>query len=151
MGVKHRVDDLAAMRQGRPTPKQAKIAELGEACDAAIYAGVTVETKKGAEHFSLTLKDQKNLDKSARMAEMGANVLYHADGQLCRHFTPEEMLAIAAAAIGHITYHTTLCNHYNMWVRRTEDDAELDAIHYGAKLPDDLAARMAALLGGDSV
>jgi hypothetical protein len=136
------------MRQDRPTALEAKIAELGAACEAAIFAGVDVETTQGVEHFALTLNDQTNLGNLALQAQAGATVLYHADGQLCRGFAPEELLAVVAAAIAHKTYHTTLCNHLNVWARRTEDEAELAAIRYDSPLPDDLAASMTALLGG---
>ena len=68
--------------------KLAKLEELGEACTAAISAGVTIATSRGYEHFSLTLNDQANLSNLALQAQMGASVLYHADGELCRLFTP---------------------------------------------------------------
>ncbi|MDR3091447.1 MAG: hypothetical protein LBU36_04510 [Clostridiales bacterium] len=148
MAIKHKVDSLAEMRADRPTPKQAKLAEIAAACEAAIYAGVDVETSAGLEHFSLTINDQTNIGNLALQAQAGADVLYHADGELCRIFAPGEILAVAQAAIAHKTYHTTLCNHINVWARRTEDEEELAAIHYDSPLPKDLAASMAALLEG---
>lgn len=146
MSVMHKPTSL--VRADRLTPREAKLAELGAACEAAIFAGVDVETTQGTEHFSLTLNDQTNIGNLALQAQAGAPVLYHADGELCRLFAPEEILTVAAEAIKHKTIQTTLCNHCNVWVRRTEDDAELAAITYGCPLPDDLAANMVALLGG---
>lgn len=146
--IKHREDSLAALRQDRPTPKEAKLAEIAAACEAAIYAGVGVQTTEGVEHFSLTLNDQTNISNLALQSAQGLPVLYHADGKLCRAFSPEEMGAVATAAVMHKTYHTTLCNHLNVWIRRTEDDEELAAITYDSVLPADLAANMNALLGG---
>ena len=148
MSIQHREDSLTALRQGRPTKKQIKIAELGAACEAAIFEGITVETTQGPEHFAMTLNDQTNLGNLMLQAQAGASVLYHADGQLCRIFSPEEIMAVGAAAIQHKTFHTTKCNHLNTWVRRTEDDGELEAITYDGPMPDDLAASLAALLGG---
>ena len=104
MSVQHKEDSIAAMRVGRLAPKDAKIAELAEACTAAIYSGVDVETTQGTEHFSLTLNDQTNIGNLALQAQAGAAVLYHADGQLCRMFTPAEMLAVMTAAARHKTY-----------------------------------------------
>jgi hypothetical protein len=148
MAIRHKEDSLSAMRQGRPTALEAKLAELGAACEAAIFAGVDVETAAGSEHFSLTLNDQTNLGNLALQAQAGAAVLYHADGELCRTFAPDEILAVVAASTRHKTYHTTLCNHLNVWARRTEDEAELAAITYESPLPPDLAANMAALFAG---
>jgi hypothetical protein len=148
MAIKHTVTSLAEMRADRPTPTEAKLAELGAAAQAAIYAGVDVETSAGLEHFALTINDQTNIGNLALQAQAGADVLYHADGELCRIFTPEEMLAVAQAAIAHKTYHTTLCNHLNVWTRRENDEAKLAAIKYDSTLPKDLEKSMAALLGG---
>ena len=131
-------------------PKSAKLREIGDACTSAIYAGVEIETTQGLERFSLTNEDQINIGNLALQAQEGLPVLYHADGELCRLFAPEEMLALAAAAVMHKTYHTTLCNHLNVWIRRSETPEELDAIHYGADLPNDLAASFALLMGGMS-
>ena len=52
----------------------------------------------------------------------------------------------------HDFYHRTYCNHLNAWIKRAGLD-EIPAIVYGADLPADLAASMAALIekaGGDA-
>ena len=123
-----------------------RLAEVGSACEAAIYEGVDVTTSKGTEHFSLTINDQTNITNLAVTAQSGATVLYHADGELCRAFSPEEMLTVADAAVKYKTYQTTLCNHINAWIRRAETLGELSKIHYGTPLPADLAESMTALL-----
>jgi len=143
MSVKHTETSLAELRQGRPTAKDAKLAEIGAACEAAIFAGVDV----GGKHYALALNDQTNIGNLALQAQAGASVLYHADGELCRVYEPQEILAVVGAAIAHKTYHTTRCNHVNVWVRRTEDGAELAKIHYDSDLPKDLADSMTTLLG----
>ena len=62
-------------------------------------------------------------------------------------FTADEIRAIAQAAISHVTYQTTLCNHLLTWARRAETQEELEGITYTAEgLPDDLAANMAQVL-----
>ena len=62
-------------------------------------------------------------------------------------FTADEIRAIAQAAISHVTYQTTLCNHLLTWARRAETQEELAGISYTAeKLPDDLAANMTQVL-----
>ena len=126
--------------------RAAKHAEISAASEAAIYAGMDVETTQGTEHFSLTEKDQINLTTAKNEIDKGAPIyLYHTDDTLCRIFTAEEIKAIAQASVAHIIYHTTYCNHLFEWIRRA-DAAELAGITYGAELPEDLAAHMQEIL-----
>lgn len=145
-------EELAAWEAEHPDPvpledkRVAKHAEISAASEAAIYAGMDVETTQGTEHFSLTEKDQINLTTAKNEIDKGASVyLYHTDDTLCRIFTAEEINAIAQAGIAHKIYHTTYCNHLFEWIRRA-DAAELAGITYGAELPDDLAAHMQEIL-----
>ena len=129
-----------------PSLRAAKHAEISAASEAAIYAGMDVETTQGTEHFSLTEKDQINLTTAKNAVDKGAAAYpYHADDARCRIFTAEEINAIAQASVAHIIYHTTYCNHLFEWIRRA-DAAELAGITYGAELPDDLAAHMQEIL-----
>ena len=129
-----------------PRLRAAKHAEISAASEAAIYAGMDVETTQGTEHFSLTEKDQINLTTAKNAVDKGAAAYpYHADDARCRIFTAEEINAISQASIAHIIYHTTYCNHLFEWIRRA-DAAELAGITYGAQLPDDLAAHMQEIL-----
>ena len=125
-----------------------KLAELSSYCNAAITAGMDVETTQGTEHFSLQETDQINLTTALSAVQSGAaGYPYHADGQLCRLFTAAEIQAIAAASVRHKLYHTTLCNHLLTWARRAETAEELSGITYAADgMPEDLAANMAAVL-----
>ena len=138
----------AAYRKQHPSEKELKIAEMSTACNAAIVAGMDVETTQGTEHFSLEETDQINLTTAYNAVLSGAPAYpYHADHGLCRLFTADEIKAISAASIQHKLYHTTLCNHLLTWARRAETEEELDGITYTAdNLPEDLAANMAAIL-----
>ena len=125
-----------------------KLAELSASCNAAITAGMDVETTQGTEHFSLQETDQINLTTALSAVQSGAaGYPYHADGQLCRLFTAAEIQAIAAASVKHKLYHTTLCNHLLTWARRAATKEALSGITYSADgLPEDLATNMAAVL-----
>ena len=125
-----------------------KLAELSASCNAAITAGMDVETTQGTEHFSLQETDQINLTTALSAVQSGASGYpYHSDGQLCRLFTAAEIQAIAAASVKHKLYHTTLCNHLLTWARRAKTKEELSGITYSADgLPEDLASNMAAVL-----
>ena len=116
-----------------------KLAELSSSCNAAITAGMDVETTQGTEHFSLQETDQINLTTALSAVQSGAaGYPYHADGQLCRLFTAAEIQAIAAASVKHKLYHTTLCNHLLTWARRAETREELSRIPYAVDaLPED--------------
>nr|WP_297282963.1 hypothetical protein [uncultured Agathobaculum sp.] len=145
-------EELAVWEAEHPDPvsledkRAAKHAEISAASEAAIYAGMDVETTQGTEHFSLTEKDQINLTTAKNEIDKGAAFYpYHTDDTLCRIFTEEEINAIAQASIAHKIYHTTYCNHLFEWIRRA-DAAELAGITYGAELPDDLAAHMQEIL-----
>ena len=149
-------EEIAAWETEHPDPNAKtleelrvdKEAEISDACNAAIVAGMDVETAQGTEHFSLQETDQINLTPAYNAIISGAaNYPYHADGQLCRMFTAEEITAISTASISHKLYHTTLCNHLLTWVRRAETTEELGSITYSAdNLPEDLAANMAQVL-----
>ena len=129
--------------------REAKRQEVGLACSAAIYAGIDV----GGSHYSLTEHDQTEImAQYAVVKEGAAAVPYHADGELCRMYPAAEFAALAQAATGHVFYHRTYCNHLNAWIKRAELE-ELSGITYGAALPEDLAASMAAIIsaaGGGS-
>lgn len=126
--------------------RAAKHAEISAASEAAIKAGMDVETTQGTEHFSLQETDQINLKTATDDVKAGAAFYpYHADGELCRIFTAAEINAIGEVSKAHKLYHTTYCNHLFDWIRRA-DAAELAGITYGAELPEDLAVHMQGIL-----
>ena len=142
------IDELFLNNRPLDVIRADKLAELSSSCNAAITAGMDVETSQGMEHFSLQETDQINLTTALSAVQSGAaGYPYHADGQLCRMFTASEIQAIAAASVKHKLYHTTLCNHLLTWARRAETKEELSGITYSAiGLPEDLAANMASVL-----
>ena len=142
------IDELFLNNRPLDEIRTDKLAELSSSCNAAITAGMGVETTQGTEHFSLQETDQINLTTALSAVQSGAaGYPYHADGQLCRLFTAAEIQAIAAASVKHKLYHTTLCNHLLTWARRAETKEELSGITYAADgMPEDLAANMAAVL-----
>ena len=130
------------------TLRAAKEDELSDACHDAITAGTDVQTNQGMEHFDLTETDQINLTTALGSVDAGATEYpYHSKRCLCRMFSADEIRAVSQAAVAHVLYHRTLCNHLLTWVRRTETAEELERITYTADgMPEDLAANMTQIL-----
>lgn len=119
--------------------KAAKKQEIGQACDKIIYDGMDVTLTDGStEHFSLTDHDQLNLfGKKVQLAAGAEQLEYHSDGQPCRYYSAADMQTIIAAAMQHVSYHTTYCNAVNMWIAGCESTEEVQAIYYGADVPEE--------------
>ncbi|PWM32906.1 MAG: acyl carrier protein [Clostridiales bacterium] len=117
----------------------AKRQEVSSACERIIYNGVSVTLADGAtEHFALTEHDQINLfGKQAQLVAGVEQLEYHADGQPCRYYSAADMQAIIAAALWHVSYHTTYCNALNMWIAACETAEDVQAIYYGADVPEE--------------
>jgi hypothetical protein len=159
MAIKHRPDSLrniALAKRGIDPPddwtdlsqvRAAKKAEIGQACSAAIFAGVTV----GGKNYSLADRDQQNINFLFTQALQDTAVSYHADGELCRTYPPDEFALIGAAAASHVTFHTTLINHYNRWLDGMDDIDAIAAVTYspernGADLPQELFENFAHVI-----
>lgn len=147
--------EIAAWEKAHPGPVLTleqvvtdKLAEINAGCDAAIAAGCSVTLSDGtAGHLALTLPDQINLSTAqAAILAGGSGYAYHLDGALCEIYPAADIAIMAKAATAHILYHQTYCNHIRAWCKRCETTAEVQAITYGAELPEDLAAHMAAVL-----
>lgn len=116
----------------------AKKQEISQACEQAIYSGVSVTLANGSsERFALTEHDQLNLfGKQVQLAAGAEQLEYHSDGQPCRYYGAADMQAIITTAMWHVSYHTTYCNALNMWVAGTETADDLQQIFYGADVPE---------------
>lgn len=134
------------------TVRTAKLAELDEAAQRAITGGCDVTLTDGITgHISLTAEDQINLSTAQAAVQGGATGYpYHLDGELCKFYPAADILAMGKAAVAHILYHTTLCNHLLTWARRAATVDEFAGITYGATLPDDLKANMEAIISAAS-
>lgn len=140
--VEIRLDEVAPVGRDPETIgewKSEKKREISESCEKTIYGGINVTlTDSSMEHFSLTEHDQMNLfGKQAQLAAGADQLEYHADGQPCRYYSAADMQAIIQAAMFHVSYHTTYCNALNMWIADCQTAEEVQAIFYGADVPDE--------------
>ena len=138
----------AAQAAQLPALIEAAVQQANATCDSLIYAGVDVKLADGStEHFALTLKDQTNIDSMFDAVRWGATQYpYHADSGYCMVYQAADIQAIYVACKSFVTYQTSYCNYFKHWLRRATSAAELEAIHYGDPLPEDLAARMQEVL-----
>lgn len=118
--------------------QSSKKQEISQACEQAIYSGVSVTLADGStEHFALTEHDQLNLfGKQAQLAAGIEQLEYHSDGQPCRYYSAADMKNIVEKAMWHVSYHTTYCNALNMWIVGCESAEEVQQIFYGADVPE---------------
>ena len=116
----------------------AKKQEISQACEQAIYSGVSVTLTDGStEHFALTEHDQLNL--FGKQIELSAGVTrlkYHTDGQPCRYYDAADMQLIVTAAMDYVSYHTTYCNSLYSWISGAQTAEEIQQIYYGAEIPE---------------
>ena len=138
----------------------AKKQEISQACEQAIYSGVSVTLANGSsERFALTEHDQLNLfGKQVQLAAGAEQLEYHSDGQPCRYYSATDMQTIITKAMWHVSYHTTYCNALNMWVAGAETADDLQQIFYGADVPEQYQSevlkayllQIAAMAGDDA-
>lgn len=119
--------------------KSAKIKELSQICNQTIESGVDVGMLDGqTHHFSLTTQDQLNLISLQAMIDQGMEQIpYHADGELCKFYTPVEIKMIISEATKWKTYHTTYYNALKNYVNSLDDPYVIANITYGIELPEE--------------
>lgn len=116
-----------------------KISELSDCCNKAITSGFDVELSDGKiSHFSLSTQDQLNLITLSTLVASGENAIpYHADGELCKFYTPEDVMKILNAATAHKTFHVSYYNSLKTYVSSLDDINIISAIQYGVDIPED--------------
>lgn len=119
--------------------KTAKIAEMNSACKKAIENGVDVLLCDGnVYHFSLTTQDQLNLITLQTMVASGETMIpYHADGELCRYYSVDDISRIMGAATSHKTFHVTYFNSLKAYVASLTEMKEISCVEYGIEIPEE--------------
>lgn len=123
--------------------RNTKIILISSACKQVIEAGIDFN----GEHYSLTSEDQMNLTNLSMMAQTLPMVPYHADGQLCRMYSAEEITSLATNAIRWVTFHTTYHNFLKSYIKSITDLQTLISTHYGSMLPDSYTEQLTQILG----
>ncbi|MBO4735161.1 MAG: hypothetical protein J5614_02080 [Paludibacteraceae bacterium] len=124
--------------------KKHKIQFLNDTCASLIEGGIQI----GDDHYSLSYADQINLSKLVSQVTMYPEipVFYHADGQLCRQYTPEEITSIGQVAEAWVIYHTTYCNYAKGYINSLHDFNAVRNLKYGDRLSDEFQIPLDAIL-----
>lgn len=62
---------------------------------------------------------------------------YHADGQLCKYFSADDVESVIEAATNHIEKYTTYYNALHYWILSLNDIEEINNIYFGIEIPDE--------------
>ena len=116
--------------------KQAKVNEFSSICSNAITGGVDVTfADDNVEHFSYTEEDQVNLKEIFDLAvQTNVPMYYHADGDGCKLYTVEQIIAIYSTATTNKMHHTTYFNQIRMYIKSLETKEEVEVVEYGQEL-----------------
>lgn len=115
--------------------KNAKIEEISEACNFNIVHGAYMEVDGKMQLFSYKPEDQSNLISALQLAiATQMSMPYHADGENCRLFTPEEITALYINEMTNLTHHQTYTNQMKMYINSLENKEDIESIFYGVEL-----------------
>lgn len=119
--------------------REKKVAEMSNTCNAVITAGFDATLSDGQTyHFSLTTQDQLNLITLSTLVASGeTQIPYHADGELCRFYSAEDITTIITTATSFKTYHISYFNALKAYVESMEDISTISAVEYGVDIPEE--------------
>jgi len=112
--------------------KQDKIKEIVSTSTEISQAGIDYTYNGITSHYSLTLFDMACLTTRAEFAKQGKTVSWHADGEGCRLYSPEEFLGLFVTADLFATHHQTYSNCLKHQVEEMTDINEIKAVVYGS-------------------
>ena len=112
--------------------KTAKLTEISKSCEDYIYAGANVTLPDNTvEHFTYTLADQSNISEMFTAIMAGATEYpYHADGEICKVYTKEQIVAIYGTLSLFKTEMTTYHNSLKAQINAMTDADAILAIKF---------------------
>lgn len=128
--------------------KTAKISEMNNTCNKVITNGFdTVLSDGETHHFSLTTQDQLNLITLSTLVESGETAIpYHADGELCKFYSAEDIRTIITMATSFKTYHVSYFNALRAYIESLDTIEAIRAIVYGTPIPDEYQSEVLKVL-----
>ena len=112
--------------------KTAKLAEISQSCEDYIYAGTDVTLPDNTiKHFTYTLADQSNIFEMFTAIMAGATEYpYHADGEICKIYTKEQIVTIYGTLSLFKTEATTYHNSLKAQINAMTDADAISAIKF---------------------
>ena len=112
--------------------KAEKIDEIKKDCEDYIYAGASVTYSDGAtEHFTYNLADQSNISEMFTAIMAGATEYpYHADGEICKIYSKEQIVTIYGTLSLFKTEATTYHNSLKAQVNAMTDADVIAAVKF---------------------
>lgn len=118
--------------------KVAKINECSKICNEMIIKGIDVEIDGKVEHFSCKEEDQMNIKELFDLSgQTNIPMYYHADGENCKAYTTDQIIAIYAAVCANKNHHTTYFNQMRQYINSLETLEEIKSVVYGQELPSE--------------
>ena len=112
--------------------KSTKIAEIKKTCESYIYAGTDVTLPDNTvEHFSYTLADQSNISEMFTAIMAGATEYpYHADGEICKIYSKEQIITIYGTLSLFKTEATTYHNSLKSQIKAMTDAEAISGVKF---------------------
>ena len=112
--------------------KTAKLAEISKSCEDYIYAGTDVTLPDNTtKHFTYTLADQSNISEMFTAIMAGATEYpYHADDEICKIYTKEQIITIYSTLSLFKTEMTTYHNSLKAQINAMTDADAILAIKF---------------------
>jgi len=108
---------------------EAKLNEISAACKTAITNGIDFN----GSHYRYDAEDQNNISNAVTLAnQTKLAVPYHADGESCRLFEPDEITNIYVLEETNLTHNTTYHNQLKLYVQALPTKGEIEEVKYGA-------------------
>ena len=111
--------------------KQNKAKEIVSISTQAIQQGIDCEYDGKTSHYSLSDFDQSCIMARGLSAQQGKTVSWHADGEDCRLYTPQEFSALYVTVDLFITHHQTYSNQLKKQMQEMTNAGEINSINYG--------------------
>lgn len=119
---------------------------ISKQCQQEIYDGDYIEISSGTKKFTYKAEDQANIQAAVNILMIVPDleyVPYHASKDNCYLMPSKDMLKIFMTLQLKLTYLTTRCNQFNMWIKNVQTKEELMQITWESELPESFQENLA--------